>query len=338
MGSDRPQRRPHHQRVGLSDKVGRPAGGLLDQGGDRARCGQRAGSTRPGGVRVGGDELGAGLDQPDRRGDRLERVGPGVPQHHVVGVPIGQHVPGLVHGRGQPDLADHEGAATRPLRVQELRGGQRGGPDPILRNVQPTAEQPCSQVTPGVDRVVRHDDEVGPMRRQLGDEVIGAGNHVFLVDEHPIHVHQVRPLHGRLRGVGHAAHDSGPAAARITAAPWLDRTAGGPGAHRYDPERGCQRAGRRAAGRPRCRPTRRRHCAPCWRRSVPSPPIWTWTSRCNGSSTRRRNCRAPAMARSGCSTTRPATGGCRSSSRTASARTNANESARCPPATASSAC
>src|SRR3954470_19730938 len=49
--------------------------------GDGAGGGGRAGRRRAGHVRVGGDEARAGLDQPDRPRDCLERVGPRLAEH-----------------------------------------------------------------------------------------------------------------------------------------------------------------------------------------------------------------------------------------------------------------
>src|SRR3712207_8063074 len=43
---------------------------------------QRALIGRAGGVRVGADEPGAAVDQPDRLGDRLEAVGAGLAEDH----------------------------------------------------------------------------------------------------------------------------------------------------------------------------------------------------------------------------------------------------------------
>ena len=38
-----------------------------------------------------------------------------VPEHHVVGVDVGQHVPDLMQGGGEPGLADHVRGALRAL-------------------------------------------------------------------------------------------------------------------------------------------------------------------------------------------------------------------------------
>src|SRR5438477_1764232 len=157
--ADGVQRRAHHHRVGLADEVRLDPGRLRDHRGHGARGRQDALVGRAGRVRVGADELRPAVDQPDRGGDGLEAVGAGLPQHHVLGVQVGQHVPGVVQRGGQAGLADHVRGAARPLVVQELRGGQGRGPDRGLRYHDADARQPRLQVAGGVDRVVGQDQK-----------------------------------------------------------------------------------------------------------------------------------------------------------------------------------
>src|SRR5438270_4255043 len=104
--ADGVQRRAHHHRVGLADELRLDPGRLRDHRGHGARGRQDALVGRAGRVRVGADELRPAVDQPDRGGDGLEAVGAGLPQHHVLGVEVGQHVPGVVQRGGQAGLAD----------------------------------------------------------------------------------------------------------------------------------------------------------------------------------------------------------------------------------------
>ena len=75
-------------------------------------------------------------DQPDRPGDRLERVGAGLAEDDVVGVGVGEGVADLVQRGGQPGLADDVGRAAGQLGRQEVRRRQRRGPDRLLGHVQ----------------------------------------------------------------------------------------------------------------------------------------------------------------------------------------------------------
>ena len=133
------ERAAHHQRVGLADEVGLAPRRGADQRGDRPGRRQHALGARPAGVGVGGDEARAVVDQPDRPGDRLERVGAGLAEHDVVGVAVGHHVADVVQRRGQPRLADDVRRTARPLVVEELRGGEGRRPDRLLRHVDPAA-------------------------------------------------------------------------------------------------------------------------------------------------------------------------------------------------------
>ena len=77
---------------------------------------------------------------------------------------------------------------VRPLVGQELRGGERGGPDGVLRDVDPAPEQARAQVTRREDRVVRQDEEAPPRVDEGLDELGGTGDGLLLVDEHAVHV------------------------------------------------------------------------------------------------------------------------------------------------------
>ncbi len=130
----------------------------------------------PGDVGVGRDEPRALVDEPDRGGDGLEGVGPGLAEHDVLRVPLGHHVADLVQGGGQPGLADDVRRTPGALVVEELRGRERAGPDRVLGYVDPGPVQPRLQVTRGEDRVVRQQqerpaglDEPGHELRRPGD-------------------------------------------------------------------------------------------------------------------------------------------------------------------------
>ena len=193
----------HHQRVGLADEVGPAAGGGADQRGDRAGGGQQAGGARAARVGVGRDEPRAAGDQPDRLGDGLERVGAGLAEHDVVGVAVGHHVADVVHRGGQPGLADDVRRAAGALVGEEVGGGEGGGPDRVLGDVDPAAQQPGPQVTGGVDRVVGQHEEGAAGGLERLDELRRPGDGVVLVHEDAVHVGEpgVDPPGG-----GHAPH------------------------------------------------------------------------------------------------------------------------------------
>ena len=65
----------------------------------------------------------------------------------------------LVQGGGQTGLADDVGRAAGALVVEELRGGQRRGPDVLDGDVQAHAGEPGLQVAGGVDGVVGQHQE-----------------------------------------------------------------------------------------------------------------------------------------------------------------------------------
>ena len=61
--------------------------------------------------------------------------------------------------------------------------------------VESGAGQPCSQVAWRKDGVVGQYVELDLIGAQFGEELVDTRNEVFLVDEHPVHVHQVVPGH-----------------------------------------------------------------------------------------------------------------------------------------------
>ena len=161
-----------------------------------------------GSARVGvrRDEAGALLDQANRAGDGLERVGARLAEHDVVGVAVGHDVADVVHGRRQAGLADDVGRSAGSLLGEELRRGQGGGPDRLLRHVDAAAEQPGAQVARREDRVVRQDEEASAGLLERRDELGGARDRVLLVHEDAVHVGEPR-LDGPV--IGHGPHCGG---------------------------------------------------------------------------------------------------------------------------------
>ena len=153
-----------------------------------------AGSDAGGGdadrVRVRRDEAGPAGDQPDRAGDLLEAERADLAQHDVVRAALGERVADVVEGGGEAGLAEHEGRAPGALVLQEPRRREGRGPDRALRHVDPARAQPRRQVARRVDRVVREQQEGDPALLEPGEEAIGAGDRVLLVDEDAVHVHQ----------------------------------------------------------------------------------------------------------------------------------------------------
>ena len=143
-------------------------------------AGSSAGGARPARVGVGRDEAGAPVDQPDRPGDRLERVGARLAEHDVVGVAVAHDVADVVHRGRQAGLADDVGRAARALVGEEVGRGQGRGPDRLLGHVDPAAQQPGAQVAGRVDRVVGEHEEraAGRLERldELGRPAIGSSS------------------------------------------------------------------------------------------------------------------------------------------------------------------
>ena len=142
-----------------------------DQRGDAAGRRQGALVARAAAVGVGGDEARAVLDQPDRLGDRLERVGAGLAEHDVVGVAVGHHVADVVHRRDQAALPHDVRRTAGALLVEEVGGGQGRGEDVVLRHVDAAAEQPGPQVAAGEDRVVGQQQVLQPAGLERVDEL-----------------------------------------------------------------------------------------------------------------------------------------------------------------------
>jgi hypothetical protein len=96
-----------------------------------------------------------------------------------------------VQGGGQPSLPDHVGGALGALLVEEPGGGQRRGPDRLLGDLQAGGGQASGQVTGGVDAVVGQQQEPVAGVLQALDELVGAGDEPFFMDQDAVHVHQV---------------------------------------------------------------------------------------------------------------------------------------------------
>ena len=213
----------HHQRVGLADVVGLAARRGRDERRDRAGCRQRAGRAGAAGVGVRRDEASALLYQADCASDGLEGVGARLAEHDVVGVAVGHDVADVVHGRDEAGLADDVGAAPGALLREELRRGQRGGPDRLLRHVDPAAPQAGREVAWGEDRVVGQHEEALARGLERLDELGAPGIDVLLVDEHAVHVGEPG-LDGPV--IGHAPIVVGRASPRVrtrTARRWRGR-------------------------------------------------------------------------------------------------------------------
>jgi len=94
--------------------------------------------------------------------------------------------------RSQTDLADHERRTPRPLVAEKAGGRQRGGPDRILGHVDPARPQPGRQVPTSEPRVVgEHEERELALAKEV-QKPIGSRDHVLLVNEHAVHIHQPR--------------------------------------------------------------------------------------------------------------------------------------------------
>ena len=204
VGADGVQTRADHDGVRLAHEVGRAAGGGLDHRCHAPGGRQRALVRGAGDIRVGGDELGALLDEPDRVGERVEGVVAGLAQHHVLRVLVRHDVARVVQGGGQAGLTDDEGGRTGRLLGQEGRRGVGRGPDPVLGDLQARALQARGQVTVGEDRVVgQHQEGQIPLLQRV-EELLGPGKGAVLAHEHAVHVAQPR-ADGRKLGEGSGA-------------------------------------------------------------------------------------------------------------------------------------
>ena len=94
----------------------------------------------------------------DRARDALEAVGPRLAEHHVVGVAVGDGVPGPMQSGRQPRLADHQGRPGPPLVLEEAGGGERGRPDRLF-DVETAPPQARAQVATRVHGIVRQQEE-----------------------------------------------------------------------------------------------------------------------------------------------------------------------------------
>jgi hypothetical protein len=184
------ERRAHHQRVGFADEEGADAGGFFDERRHRAAGRHQPAVRRPGRVGVGGDEPRAAGHQPDAVRDALQVIAVRLAQHHVVGGVVGDDVAGGVEGLRQPALADDEGRAVGPLRLQKGGRGQRRGVDALRGDVQPGRLQAMGQVARRVERVVGQQQVLRPARLEQRNEPIRPRDEGVAPDEDAVHVDQ----------------------------------------------------------------------------------------------------------------------------------------------------
>src|SRR5581483_6169156 len=111
--------------------------GRIDQSGYRSRCWNDAAFAWPHHVWIGGDETRPGHDEANGAGDARKAIRRCFTEDHIFWLLIGQDVADIVQGRCQARLADGEGAAARSLRVEELRGCQRGRKNRFWWHIQP---------------------------------------------------------------------------------------------------------------------------------------------------------------------------------------------------------
>src|SRR5205085_12705351 len=123
------ERRAHHEGVRLADEVRRDVSGVADERRDRAGGREWALGARASWVGIRRYEASAGEDQPDRAGDPLEAIGTCLTEHHVFRIAIVEREAGLVEGRGEPWIADHEHGCPEPLMLKKTGCGKSGCPD-----------------------------------------------------------------------------------------------------------------------------------------------------------------------------------------------------------------
>ena len=118
---------------GLPTKYGFDPGGALDQRREGAAARQE--TVRRGSVGFGirRHELAPAVDETNRGRELVEGVVPRLAEHHVVGVDSVFDVPNVMHRLVEARLADDEGAALGLLVVDELRRGERRGPQLLSR-------------------------------------------------------------------------------------------------------------------------------------------------------------------------------------------------------------
>jgi hypothetical protein len=191
VGVDGAEGGAHHERVGFADVVRLDAGGAGDHGGNGAGGGDGTFGRRAGVVGVGGDEAGAVADEADCLGDALEAVCTGLAEDDVVGGVIGLGVAGFVEGLGETGFADDEGGAARALVGEEAGGGEGGGPDIGVGDVEADALEAGGEIARGVAGVVGEYEEGFAGDAEAGDEGVGAEDEVVLADDDAIHVHEV---------------------------------------------------------------------------------------------------------------------------------------------------
>ena len=137
------------------------------------------------------------LDQPDGLGDRLERVGPGLAEHHVVGI--------ATRSAMKPASCSAEVSPASPITYADPPGrwsarncavARAEVQIDVLGHVDAAGQQPGPQVAGGEDRVVGQHQEPAAVLLQRGDELRRTGDRPLLAHQHAVHVGQPAG-HGR---------------------------------------------------------------------------------------------------------------------------------------------
>src|SRR5207244_231561 len=98
---------------------------------------------------IGGDETRAVHYESDGSRYAFNAIRGCLSKYHVVGIMIGQCVANVMERCCQPRLPDDECTATRVLKMEELRGRQRGCENGLRWHFQSHEGQPHLQVTLG---------------------------------------------------------------------------------------------------------------------------------------------------------------------------------------------
>ncbi len=93
--------------------------------------------------------------------------------------------------RRQSRLSDGVCPPTRPLGVQELRGGQRGREDRFWGYVQTHVGQAYLQIARGVKRVISENQEGNLLRLQALHKLCCTRNERCAAQDDSIHIYQV---------------------------------------------------------------------------------------------------------------------------------------------------
>src|SRR6266487_2321514 len=126
MGIDCAQGRTHHQWIRFTDVIGLNTCGRADQGCYGAGCWDDSTLTWSHHVWIGGNETRAIHYQADGSCYAFNTICSCLSKYHVIGIVIGQRVANVMERCCQPSLPDDECTATRVLKMEELRGRQRG--------------------------------------------------------------------------------------------------------------------------------------------------------------------------------------------------------------------